>query len=193
MNGACAPFGGRRARCARAAWGDGPVGPFGVIPKPFRMVSYSEAISNGKLSRSQSDWKGHSEWMALPNRKLFHVVTHVPCVHAVGKKPSRMAVIWLDFDASPPPHPQDQEEGGKGPNDPWDPLGYAEAIPKGKLFRTSPNGTDVPNGPFRGFTQTRKRRAECLWICFVGFERILAAFIGFKLILWIWVIGFGWI
>ena len=123
MNGACAPFGGRRARCARtggarcarAAWGDGPVGPFGVIPKPFRMVSYSEAISNGKLSRSQSDWKGHSEWMALPNRKLFHVVTHIPCVHAVGKTPSRMAVIWLDFDAPPPPHPQDQRRGARGP------------------------------------------------------------------------------
>ena len=61
------------------------MGPFGVIPKPFRMVSYSEAISNGKLSQSQSDWKGHSEWMALPNRKLFHVVTHIPRVHAVGK------------------------------------------------------------------------------------------------------------
>ena len=89
MNGACAPFGGRRARCARARGGarcaraqlggDGPVGPFGVIPKPFRMVSYSEAISNGTLSRSQSDWKGHSEWMALPNRKLFHVVTNSMC------------------------------------------------------------------------------------------------------------------
>ena len=79
MNGACAPFGGWRARCARAAWGDGPVGPFGVIPKPFRMVSYSEAISNGKLSWSQSDWKGLSEWMALPNRKLFHVVTYSMC------------------------------------------------------------------------------------------------------------------
>ena len=96
-------------------WGDGPMGPFRVIPKPFRMVSYSEAISNGKLSRSQSDWKGHSEWMALPNRKLFHVVTHIPCVHAVGKTPSRMAVIWLDFDAPPPPHPQDQRRGARGP------------------------------------------------------------------------------
>ena len=67
--------------------------PFGFIPKPFRMVSYSEAISNRKLPQSQSDWKGHSEWMALPNRKLFHVITHIPCVHAVGKAPSRMAVI----------------------------------------------------------------------------------------------------
>ena len=46
-DGACAPFGGRRARAARAhgraraaraqLGGDGPVGPFGVIPKPFRM------------------------------------------------------------------------------------------------------------------------------------------------------------
>ena len=52
---------------------------------------------------------------------------------------------------------------------PWDPLGYAEAIPNGKLFRTNPNGTD---GLFRGFTQTRKRRTECLRICLVGFGQI---------------------
>ena len=148
------------------------MGPFGVIPKPFRMVSYSEAISNGKLSWSQSDWKGHSEWMALPSRKLFHVVTHIPCVHAVGKTPSRMAVIWLDFDASPRPQPQDQRRGARGPMTHGTLLGYAEAIPKGKLFRTSPNGTDVPNGLFRGFTQPRKRRTQCLRICLVGFGRI---------------------
>ena len=36
---------------------------------------YSEAIPNGKLFRSQSEWKGHSEWMALPNGKLCHVFT----------------------------------------------------------------------------------------------------------------------
>ena len=39
------------------------------------MVSYSEAIPNGKLFRSQSEWKGRSEWMALPNGKLCHVFT----------------------------------------------------------------------------------------------------------------------
>ena len=105
---------------------------------------------------------------AIPNGWPFRIESYsmwsrIPCVHAVGKTPNRMAVIWLDFDA---------EEGGKGPNDPWDPLGYAEAIPNGKLFRTSPNGTDVPNGLFRGFTQTRKRRTECLRICLVGFGRI---------------------
>ena len=36
---------------------------------------YSEAIPNGKLFRSQSEWKGRSEWMALPNGKLFHAFT----------------------------------------------------------------------------------------------------------------------
>ena len=69
MNGACAPFGGRRARCARArggarcaraAWGDGPVGPFGVIPKPFRM----ESISNGELLRKEA----HSEMKTVAVR-----------------------------------------------------------------------------------------------------------------------------
>ena len=33
---------------------------------------YSGAIPNGKLFRSQSEWKGRSEWMALPNGKLCH-------------------------------------------------------------------------------------------------------------------------
>ena len=36
---------------------------------------YSEAIPNGKLFRSQSEWKGRPEWMALPNGKLFHAFT----------------------------------------------------------------------------------------------------------------------
>ena len=78
----------------------------------------------------------------------------------------------VGFRRPTPTSPPGPEEGGKGANDPWDPLGYAEAIPNGKLFRTNPNGTDVPNGPFRGFTQTRKRRTECLRICLVGFRRI---------------------
>ena len=43
--------GGRALRAP--LWGGGPVGPFGVIPKPFRM----EAISNGELLRKEA----HSE------------------------------------------------------------------------------------------------------------------------------------
>ena len=53
-DGACAPFGGRRARCARArggarcaraAWGDGPSGA---------LWGYSEAVPNGKPFRMES-------------------------------------------------------------------------------------------------------------------------------------------
>ena len=133
------------------------MGPFGVIPKPFRMVSYSEASPNGKAV--SNGWPFRIESYSMWSRN--------PCVHAVGKTPNRMAMIWLDFDA-PPPGPK---EGArvKGPNDPWDPLGYGEAILNGKLFQPSPNEMD---GLFRGFTQTRKRRTECLRICLVGFGRI---------------------
>ena len=68
------------------------MGPFGVIPKPFRMVSYSEANPNGKLYRSQSEWKGRSERMALPNGKLRHVFTQP------RKRRTECRRIWLDFD-----------------------------------------------------------------------------------------------
>ena len=66
-------LGGGKEGNPRALWeGDGTI------------WIYSEAIPNGKLSRSQSDgnkfrsqseWKGRSKWMTLPNRKLFHVFT----------------------------------------------------------------------------------------------------------------------
>ena len=55
-DGACAPFGGRRARCARAragarcaraAWGGWARGA---------LWGYSEAIPNGKLFRSHFEW-----------------------------------------------------------------------------------------------------------------------------------------
>ena len=58
------------------------MGPFG---------GYSEAIPNGKLFRSQSEWKGRAERMALPSGTLFHVFT-------VLKTPNRMVAIWLDLD-----------------------------------------------------------------------------------------------
>ena len=61
--------------------GDGPMGLFGVIPKPFRMASYSEASPNGK-----------AEWMALPNAKLCHVFTQP------RKRRTECRRIWLDFD-----------------------------------------------------------------------------------------------
>ena len=43
---------------------NGPMGPFGVIPKPFRMVSYSEASPNGK---------------AVPNGLLFRMEGYALC------------------------------------------------------------------------------------------------------------------
>ena len=50
-----------------------PMGPFGVIPQPFRMVSHFErmAFSNGKPSQME----GHSEWKAIPNGKLMESYT----------------------------------------------------------------------------------------------------------------------
>ena len=47
---------------------------------------YSEAIPNGKLFRS------HSEWKALPNGKLFHVFTQP------RKRRTECRQIWLDLD-----------------------------------------------------------------------------------------------
>ena len=97
------PRGGAR-RGTQGPFGRG-MGPFGFIPKPFRMVSYSEGIPNGKLSRSQSDgnkfrsqseWKGRSKWTTLPNRQLFHAFTQ-----AVVKSRSvfwnkEIVRIWLE-------------------------------------------------------------------------------------------------
>ena len=88
------PRGGWGPRALGAVGRDGPMGPLGVIPKPFRMVSYSEAIPNGKLFRSQSEWKGRSEWMALPNGKLC------PVFKQPRKRRTECRRIWLDFDGS---------------------------------------------------------------------------------------------
>ena len=57
--------------------GKGPKGPGGRWKgwAHGALWGYSEAIPNGKLFRSQSEWKGRSEWMALPNGKLFHAFT----------------------------------------------------------------------------------------------------------------------
>ena len=57
--------------------GKGPKGPGGRWERWAHgaLWGYSEAIPNGKLFRSQSEWKGRSEWMALPNGKLFHAFT----------------------------------------------------------------------------------------------------------------------
>jgi len=54
-------------------------------------LGYSEAIPNGKLFRSQSEWKGRPEWMALPNGKLWHVLTQ-------PRNRTECRRIWLDFD-----------------------------------------------------------------------------------------------
>ena len=60
------PKGGTRAKGAFGAlWGDGPMGPFGVIPKPFRMVSYSEASPK-----------------AVPNGWPFRVESYSMCSHS---------------------------------------------------------------------------------------------------------------
>jgi len=53
------------------------MGPFGVIPKPFRMVSYSEASPNRK---------------AVPNGWLFHVFTQL------RKHRTECRRIWLHFE-----------------------------------------------------------------------------------------------
>ena len=56
--------GARGPRALGAVGRDGPMGPFGVIPKPFRMVSYSEASPNGK---------------AVPNGWLFRMESYALC------------------------------------------------------------------------------------------------------------------
>ena len=72
--------GARDPRALGAVGRDGPMGPFGVIPKPFRMVSYSEASPNGK---------------AVPNRWLFQKA--MPCVHIAAKTPNRMSADLVGF------------------------------------------------------------------------------------------------
>ena len=74
-------------------WADGP--PWGyteAIPNgtPFRL----EGIYEGKAItsvRKPFEWKGRSEWMALPNGKLCHVFTQP------RKRRTECRRIWLDF------------------------------------------------------------------------------------------------
>ena len=81
----------------RRPWRDGPRGALGVyteaIPNrtPFRL----EGIYEGKAItsvRKPFEWKGRSEWMALPNGKLCHVFTQP------RKRRTECRRIWLDFD-----------------------------------------------------------------------------------------------
>ena len=58
------PRGGKGSKGPGALGRDGPMGTFGVIPKPFRMVSYSEASPNGK---------------AVPNGWLFGMESYSMC------------------------------------------------------------------------------------------------------------------
>ena len=71
-----------------ALWGYSEAIPNG---KPFRL----EGIYEGKAIpsvRKPFEWKGRSEWMALPNGKLCHVFTQP------RKRRTECRRIWLDFD-----------------------------------------------------------------------------------------------
>ena len=59
-------LGGGARRGTQGPFGRG-MGPFGFIPKPFRMVSYSEAIPNGSYPEA-SPMVTNSE--ASPNGKV---------------------------------------------------------------------------------------------------------------------------
>ena len=71
-----------------ARWGYTEAIPNGT---PFRL----EGIYEGKAIpsvRKPFEWKGRSEWMALPNGKLCHVFTQP------RKRRTECRRIWLDFD-----------------------------------------------------------------------------------------------
>ena len=71
-----------------APWGYTEAIPNGT---PFRL----EGIYKGKAIpsvRKPFEWKGRSEWMALPNGKLCHVFTQP------RKRRTECRRIWLDFD-----------------------------------------------------------------------------------------------
>ena len=85
----------RRAPSAPlGGWAHGaPWGYTEAIPNgtPFRL----EGIYEGKAIpsvRKPFEWKGRSEWMALPNGKLCHVFTQP------RKRRTECRRIWLDFD-----------------------------------------------------------------------------------------------
>ena len=84
--GAFGALGGGWAHGAR--WGYTEAIPNGT---PFRL----EGIYEGKAIpsvRKPFEWKGRSEWMALPNGKLCHVFTQP------RKRRTECRRIWLDFD-----------------------------------------------------------------------------------------------
>ena len=79
---------GVRGRSHGALWGYSEAIPNG---KPFRL----DGIYEGKAIpsvRKPFEWKGRSEWMALPNGKLCHVFTQP------RKRRTESRRIWLDFD-----------------------------------------------------------------------------------------------
>ena len=60
------------------------MGPFGVIPMPFRMASYSEASPNGK---------------AVPNGWLFGMESYSMCsLSRENAEPNVCGFVWLDLD-----------------------------------------------------------------------------------------------
>ena len=66
-----------------APWGYTEAIPIGT---PFRL----EGIYEGKAIpsvRKPFEWKGRSEWMALPNEKLFHAFS----IHSAAKTLNRMS------------------------------------------------------------------------------------------------------
>ena len=83
-----------RLRRPWGGWAHGaPWGYTEAIPNgtPFRL----EGIYEGKAItsvRKPFEWKGRSEWMALPNGKLCHVFTQP------RKRRTECRRIWLDFD-----------------------------------------------------------------------------------------------
>ena len=83
-----------RLRRPSGGWAHGtPWGYTEAIPNgtPFRL----EGIYEGKAIpsvRKPFEWKGRSEWMALPNGKLCHVFTQP------RKRRTECRRIWWDFD-----------------------------------------------------------------------------------------------
>ena len=72
-------------RALGAVGRDGPMGPFGVIPKPFRMVSYSEASPNGK---------------AVPNGWLFRMESYsMRSLSRENAEPNACGFVWLDLNS----------------------------------------------------------------------------------------------
>ena len=83
-----------RLRRPWGGWAHGaPWGYTEAIPNgtPFRLEGIYEGKANPSV-RKPFEWKGRSEWMALPNRKLCHVFTQP------RKRRTECRRIWLDFD-----------------------------------------------------------------------------------------------